>query len=277
MKMQSFFSLLLVLILCSPAWAQWQPVNNNAGIITAANVGVGVNNPEAKLHVGNGGARFNDWVRIGSNTDGYAWKLGISGNIITRSGHVILGADNNDRIGIGLTNPDAKLHVNGSMRVNDWMRIGGNTDGFAWKLGVSGNIITRGGNVILAANGNDLVGIGSTRIPAGFKLAVQGKIIAEDVKVLPAANWPDYVFLPDYELLPLPKLEQHIREKGHLPGIPSAQELAGQGGFEVGEMQRRLLEKVEELSLYVIRLNQKLEVLEKQNCVLVQKTKPRKQ
>jgi len=263
MKMQSFFSLLFVLTLCSPTWAQWQAVNNNSAIITTTNVGVGVNNPDAKLHVGNGGARFNDWVRIGSNTDGYAWKLGISGNIITRGGHVILGADNNDRIGIGLTNPDAKLHVNGSMRVNDWMRIGGNTDGYAWKLGISGNIITRGGNVILAANGNDLVGIGSTRIPTGFKLAVQGKIIAEDVKVLPAANWPDYVFMPSYELMPLQKLEQHIREKGHLPGIPSAKEVAAQGGFEVGEMQRKLLEKVEELSLYVIELERKVEELEK--------------
>lgn len=101
------------------------------------------------------GSVVNDWARIGGNTDGYAWKLGISGNVITRGGQVILGADNNDRIGIGLTNPDAKLHVNGSMRVNDWMRIGGNTDGYAWKLGVSGNIITRGGNVILAANPND--------------------------------------------------------------------------------------------------------------------------
>lgn len=276
MKMQSFFSLLFVLACLSPSFAQWQSVNNNTGTVTTTNVGVGINNPEAKLHVGNGGARFNDWVRIGSNSDGYAWKLGISGNVITRSGHVILGADNNDRVGIGLTNPDAKLHVNGSMRVNDWVRIGGNTDGFSWKLGVSGNIITRGGNVILAANANDLVGIGATRIPAGFKLAVQGKIIAEDVKVLPAANWPDYVFLQNYELLPLQKLEQHIREKGHLPGIPSAQEIAAQGGFEVGEMQRKLVEKIEELSLYLLALNRKVEQLETNNQGLTKQLEARR-
>ena len=272
MKKQSLVGFLFAVNICSSVYGQWQPANNNTATVTTTNVGIGVTNPDAKLHVG-GGVRFNDWARIGGNTDGYAWKLGISGNVITRGGQVILGADNNDRIGIGLTNPDAKLHVNGSMRVNDWMRIGGNTDGYAWKLGVSGNIITRGGNVILAANPNDLVGIGSTRIPAGFKMAVQGKIIAEDLKVLQFQHWPDYVFRKDYTLLPLNCLEQHILEKGHLPGIPSAQVIEENGGFDLGEMQRKMLEKIEELSLYVIELNKKVLALEAQNQGLPDKVK----
>ncbi len=264
MKMQSLFVFFIAVSCCNPSFGQWQTANNNSATITTTNVGIGVTNPDAKLHVG-GGVRLNEWVRIGGNTDGYAWKLGVSGNIITRGGQVILGADNNDRIGIGLTNPDAKLHVNGSMRVNDWMRIGGNTDGFAWKLGVSGNIITRSGNVILAANPNDLVGIGSTRIPAGFKLAVQGKIIAEDLKVLTFQNWPDYVFLKEYKLLPLFKLEQHIQQNGHLPGIPSAAQIEAEGGFNLSEMQLKMLEKIEELSLYLIQLNKKIDHLEQEN------------
>lgn len=267
MKMQSFIVFFIAVGCCNLCFGQWQAVNNNSAIVTTTNVGIGVTNPDAKLHVG-GGVRFNEWVRIGGNTDGYAWKLGVSGNVITRGGNVILGADINDRIGIGLTNPDAKLHVNGSMRVNDWMRIGGNTDGYAWKLGVSGNIITRGGNVILATNPTDLVGIGSTRIPAGFKLAVQGKIIAEDLKVLAFQNWPDYVFRKEYSLMPLWKLEQHLQQNGHLPGIPSAAQIEAEGGFDLGEMQRKMLEKIEELSLYVIQLNKQIAQLEQQNLDL---------
>ncbi len=264
MKMQSLIVFFIAVSCCNLCFGQWQAVNNNSAIVTTTNVGIGVTNPDAKLHVG-GGVRFNEWVRIGGNTDGYAWKLGVSGNVITRGGNVILGADGNDRIGIGLTNPDAKLHVNGSMRVNDWMRIGGNTDGYAWKLGISGNIITRGGNVILATNPTDLVGIGSTRIPAGFKLAVQGKIIAEDLKVLAFQNWPDYVFRKEYSLMPLWKLEQHLQQNGHLPGIPSAAQIEAEGGFDLGEMQRKMLEKIEELSLYLIQLNKKVAELEQQN------------
>ncbi|SEL98541.1 hypothetical protein SAMN05421740_1201, partial [Parapedobacter koreensis] len=94
----------------------------------------------------------------------------------------------------------------------------------------------------------DRVGIG-TMDPAE-RLSVNGNIRAKEVKV-EMANWPDYVFKRDYPLMPLPELETFINDNGHLPGIPSAIE-AEASGIGLAEMNRRLLEKVEELTLHLL-------------------------
>jgi hypothetical protein len=102
---------------------------------------------------------------------------------------------------------------------------------------------------------NGTVGIGTTLSPTGYRLAVGGKIIAEELKVqLQTAPWPDYVFTPDYKLPTLAEVEKHIAENGHLAEIPSAGQVKA-NGFEVGEMNRLLLQKVEELTLYMIEQN----------------------
>ena len=107
-------------------------------------------------------------------------------------------------------------------------------------------------------DGTGNVGIGTTTIPTNYKLAVAGKIIAEELKVQLQGSWPDYVFAPDYNLPTLLEVEKQIKEKGHLENIPSACEVQ-ENGIEVGEMNRLLLEKVEELTLYIIDLNKKME------------------
>jgi hypothetical protein len=94
--------------------------------------------------------------------------------------------------------------------------------------------------------------IGTTTQATGYALSVNGKIIATEVRVEAFSNWPDYVFADDYSLMSLDKLEQSINENRHLPGIPSAKEVS-ESGFDLGDMQRRLLEKVEELTLYTIQ------------------------
>ena len=109
----------------------------------------------------------------------------------------------------------------------------------------------------------DQVAIGTTDnyIPDGFTLAVGGKMIAEEVKVRLRANWPDYVFDEDYNKPTLEELEASIEENGHLPNIPSAEEVKAEG-YLLGEMDVKLLEKIEELTLYIIELNKKIEKLE---------------
>lgn len=109
-------------------------------------------------------------------------------------------------------------------------------------------------------NGN--VSIGRTGGPAAYKLAVAGKIIAEELKVQLQAQWPDYVFTEYYKLPTLEEVEQQIKEKGHLANMPSAEEV-NREGFEVGELTRLQQEKIEELTLYIIELNKKLQAQEK--------------
>lgn len=180
-------------------------------------------------------------------------------------------------VGIGITSPETKLHVNGVIRsslldvsensttigylgrglptTSGWNQtpdalaltymkrdfvIGGwSKSTAAWK-GAAFYINSDDGNV----------GIGTT-VPKE-KLSVNGKIRAHEIKV-ETANWPDYVFAKDYQLPSLQETEQHIKEKGHLPGIPSAEEVKA-NGVDLGEMNGKLLKKIEELTLHLIEL-----------------------
>jgi len=105
------------------------------------------------------------------------------------------------------------------------------------------------------------VGIGTTDPQS--KLAVDGTITAKEV-VVTLDGWSDFVFENDYTLMPLNEVERQIKENKHLPDIPSADEVAADG-VSVGEMQAKLLQKVEELTLYVIELNKENEQLKKES------------
>ncbi|WP_236581907.1 tail fiber protein [Sphingobacterium spiritivorum] len=100
------------------------------------------------------------------------------------------------------------------------------------------------------------VGI-KTSTPREYDLAVNGKIRSQEVKV-EAANWPDYVFKKDYELRSLSELQTYIEEHGHLPDMPKAAE-AEKEGVSLGEMNKLLLKKVEELTLHLIKKENQLQ------------------
>ncbi|WP_257667151.1 hypothetical protein [Parapedobacter tibetensis] len=110
----------------------------------------------------------------------------------------------------------------------------------------SGKLRMTGSGDHYIQNGN--VGIGT--ITPVDKLSVNGRIRAKEVKV-ETANWPDYVFHEDYALQPLPELEAYIKQYGHLPGMPTAKEAEAEG-IDLGEMNRKLLENVEQLTLHLI-------------------------
>ncbi len=111
-----------------------------------------------------------------------------------------------------------------------------------------------------ATGGTGGVTIGTTVLPNGYKLAVDGKIATEEVLVQLSGNWPDYVFDETYELLSLDKVESFIAEYKHLPGIPSATVIE-EKGIEIGEMQKMQMEKIEELTLYIIELQKEIKSL----------------
>jgi hypothetical protein len=116
-------------------------------------------------------------------------------------------------------------------------------------------------NAKLHINGTMLIGSTSARIATGYKLSVVGKIIAEDVVVQASGSWPDYVFSGSHKLLPLPALEASIKKEKHLPGVPAASEVET-NGIMLGEMSKKMMEKIEELTLYIIELNKKNTALE---------------
>jgi hypothetical protein len=90
-----------------------------------------------------------------------------------------------------------------------------------------------------------------------YKLAVKGKIAATDFIVVATGSWPDYVFDPSYKLRSLEETEAYIKENKHLPNIPAAA-VVEKEGFALGDMQKRMLEKIEELTLHLIEANKAL-------------------
>lgn len=116
----------------------------------------------------------------------------------------------------------------------------------------------------LAANGNSVkVSIGTSVTPGDHSLYVKGSIIAEEVYVKLYANWPDFVFAKDYGLMELNTLKDFIETEGHLPNIPSEDEIDAEGGVATGEIIRLQMQKIEELTLYILELNERMEELEK--------------
>jgi hypothetical protein len=111
---------------------------------------------------------------------------------------------------------------------------------------------------------NSFLGIGTTSFNDGtdtYRLSVAGNIRAHRVKVY--TTWADFVFEKNYVLPSLEEVEQHIIEKGHLKDIPSA-EAVEKNGIELGEMNKLLLQKIEELTLYIIKQNKEIVEIKKQ-------------
>ena len=104
------------------------------------------------------------------------------------------------------------------------------------------------------------VGIGIINTYTNYKLAVNGKAICEEMKIKLQNNWPDYVFNDNYQLRTLSEVDQFIQTNKHLPDMPSALEVQ-ENGINVGEMNARLVKKVEELTLYLISLQKEIEQL----------------
>jgi hypothetical protein len=190
-------------------------------------------------------------------------------------------ADFRTRLGVGMAaQPNEQLSVNGSTILTEtnnpanWLRMGhdganayiehkttsaSSNNPSRLFINQNGGRTDFGGDVVLTQN----LGLGTTTFvdPSNgkdYRLSVDGRIRANEVKVY--SGWADYVFESDYELMPLSEVEAFIAQNGHLPGLPSAAQVAEQG-VDVGETQAKLLEKIEELTLHLIRLEKENEVL----------------
>jgi len=148
--------------------------------------------------------------------------------------------------------------VNGSTNMSNQVRFKVNATGVVVNgdLNVIGNSITTGNSI---TNGNFL--LNTNYIPSGYVMAVDGNAIFTKVVVMNRNTWPDFVFEKNYELKSLFELKQFINKNGHLPDVPSAQQIA-EDGVDLSEMNRILLQKVEELTLYILQMEERLAKVE---------------
>nr|WP_299069375.1 hypothetical protein [uncultured Allomuricauda sp.] len=283
---------LLTFLAMFPTNAQWTPNGNN--ITTTNNVGIGTINPiYAKVQI-RGGATHQLLALNRPDNDVPALYLGNDGSdnaaIAANNSDLTFGRNlggsytehmriqNSGNVGIGTTNPIfAKIQVRGGATHQLLALNRPDNDVPALYLGNDGS-----DNAAIAANNSDLtfgkdlggsytehmriqnsgnVGIGTSSPDS--KLAVNGVIHSKEVRV-DLIGWPDYVFKKQYYLPSLEEVEDHIKQKGHLKDIPSAQEVLENGIF-LGDMNAKLLQKIEELTLYTIQQQKEIQSLKKEN------------
>ncbi|WP_024769127.1 tail fiber protein [Aquimarina macrocephali] len=259
--------------------------------LSNGNVGIGTVTPDQTLVV-NGrisfdygdGKSYNGFRRDGSKTEYYNIITGGTSVIheFTGSNGALMSLKNDGKIGIGTTNPNDKLHVNGDTTLNIYhgttqghlnfrqgqpvtdVAIVTAQHGFATYNGLRINgtngvsIGTNNGVERLRVDSAGNVGIGTTS--PDMKLTVKGNIHAEEVLIDLNVPAPDYVFKKDYNLRSIEEVEKFIIENSHLPEIPSAKEFE-QNGVMQAEMDMNLLKKIEELTLYTIQQQKEIEEL----------------
>jgi hypothetical protein len=202
----------------------------NDDIYTNGFVGFNVQNPTANIHA-MGSVRFQNLA----NGSVPAFMLGTDSN-----GNVLEfpipagGAGNNDA---------------------DWLKLDGTIP-----MAITDNIYTNGK---VGINTNVLPSMVGSEDVSFYSLYVKGGILTEEVRVALVSDWADYVFMDNYDLPSLKEVEEHIKEKGHLINIPSENEVKN-NGVDLLEMNKKLLEKVEELTLYMIEMNKQLELQRKE-------------
>ena len=248
------------------------------------NLGLGVfgsANASAKLHLKTSTA--NDGMRIEQNGSGNAvlglynttagatnWSLQSTGNgfaqgsgnfmlkneVANRIDFWIAGATGN--VGIGTTNPTGgRLHIytnNGSGLCVE------HNVGYDYDFGVKVKVnrdLTKAFSVINTTSGTEVMTIWGTGV------INTPKLYAQEVQVVPVAGnnpWPDFVFAPTYNLTPLSQVETFYQANNHLPGVPDACEVE-QNGINVWQMNAILLQKVEELTLYLVDQQKQIDAL----------------
>lgn len=183
------------------------------------------------------------------------------------------------KIGIGdMTDPQAKLHIMGDAMEDVGIILESKQpehrsafiqlkdENHKISVGTNGAMSITAGAKPLSLEGSRVtltgkVGVNTNNTVNGYAFAVDGGIITDEVLILDVEDWPDYVFGQDHDLMSLGELKAFINKHSHLPEIPSAQEVE-ENGVNVVEMQKLLLKKIEELTLYTVEQQRLIEELQ---------------
>lgn len=198
------------------------------------------------------------------------WKnndngIGIVNN---NSGGIFINSDENNKSGLKFNRLNSGSPAGNAygkvLSVDDSGNVILVNDGGGNGGGGSSNWNLVDGRLQNANNGKVVIGTGINSFPDAFNLFVKGGILTERLRVALANSdrWADYVFQPDYKLMPLHDVERFIKHNQHLPNVPSAEEMA-KNGIDMAETSAKLMEKIEELTLYLIEADKKIKELEK--------------
>ncbi len=227
-------------------------VDGNSLVVASSDnqVGIGTSSPDAKLEVRSVSSAGNPQLLLNEASSGSPRMYFKSQPASARYAYITSnpGSFTGASMGLGYNDGTSSRRFIDLQFADDYVEIQRNS-----------------GDILLCSNsGAGAVGIGVSdvaNLPAGYELAVDGKIIAEEIRVEMSGSWPDYVFDPSYHLKSIPELHEEIKRLGHLPGIPSASTVEEEG-IQLGEMQTKMMEKIEELTLYIIQLESRINTLE---------------
>jgi hypothetical protein len=218
-----------------------------------------------KLHI-------TDGVDASLATHGYL-VLGLTiGTNIVMDNNEIIARDNGSASTLYLQNDGGTVQIGAHTTINhggvgEVLRLDGVDPNIGfYQNGVNKSFLSQSGTELFMGNNVGRIHLDGTQVAIGavnanagaYKLTVSGKIICEEVKVELYAAWPDYVFDEEYQLTSIHELSSFISTNNHLPNIPKASEIEMEG-LDLGEMNRKLLEKVEELTLYIIQLQDQID------------------
>jgi len=244
-------------------------------------VGIGTTNPTSILSINstdpivqlkNAGVDkgfiqlVNDDIRIGTNINNSNGKF-----IVRTAGVDRFSIDDNGTGIFGSSSSDGAIIMNGPVGSSIYLQSGNLTQGIIRATANTFEMNRSGAGMLkLTANATGIylkpgaqISMGGGGASAtGYAVSVEGKLIATELTALAFASWPDYVFEKDYHLKPLSEVKKFIEQNKHLPNIPAAVEVE-KTGIQLGDMTKRLMEKVEELTLYVIQLQEQVDELKK--------------
>jgi hypothetical protein len=214
-------------------------------------IGINNNNPQTELDLT---GRL--WIQNPVNPT--AGKLDLqfnsaNANIDAHGGGLLLNWYTDNLVRVGQYN--ANLFVSGKTFSQQGVGIGAGISTLDAQLHIESNDPSGTGRVMSVTSPGSLGRV--------FSLYADGRIYCRRVQVMPNTV-PDYVFNPDYKLMPLNDLQNYVQTHRHLPNVPSEKEIQEKGSVDLNEMQMKLLEKVEELTLYILQQQKETEQLKQQ-------------